>query len=266
MGSSGGGDDLQFLTATDMEDEYSESAQTLPKTSGTTTTTTTPMYLGEAEDEASRGRWTAALKRTSLFKESRHPGAAFFHLFFKTLAVAFYWPVSGLLGVPFVIVCVVCILLLAFDFWTVKNVSGRLLVGLRWWNYVKEDGTTEWVFESADDASSLSPADKRLFWVGLYAPAVVWSVFLVMTIFKIQWLIVVVAALSLSGANIVGYTKCSKDASQRLQKFAEQGVAQNLVNTIGVSNILTGIGAIMNKQQQPNSGGLSGPNDATVSV
>lgn len=26
--------------------------------------------------------------------------------------------------------------LLAFDFWTVKNVSGRLLVGLRWWNKV----------------------------------------------------------------------------------------------------------------------------------
>ncbi len=28
------------------------------------------------------------------------------------------------------------VLLLAFDFWTVKNVSGRLLVGLRWWNEV----------------------------------------------------------------------------------------------------------------------------------
>ena len=40
------------------------------------------------------------------------------------------------------------ILLLAFDFWTVKNVTGRLLVGLRWWNRVKEDGTSEWVFES----------------------------------------------------------------------------------------------------------------------
>jgi hypothetical protein len=28
-------------------------------------------------------------------------------------------------------------LLLAFDFWTVKNVTGRLLVGLRWWNEVR---------------------------------------------------------------------------------------------------------------------------------
>ncbi len=40
------------------------------------------------------------------------------------------------------------ILLLAFDFWTVKNVTGRLLVGLRWWNKIEEDGTSTWMFES----------------------------------------------------------------------------------------------------------------------
>ena len=40
------------------------------------------------------------------------------------------------------------ILLLAFDFWTVKNITGRLLVGLRWWNKVEEDGTSTWMFES----------------------------------------------------------------------------------------------------------------------
>ena len=39
-------------------------------------------------------------------------------------------------------------LLLAADFWTVKNITGRLLVGLRWWNKVNEDGSTEWIFES----------------------------------------------------------------------------------------------------------------------
>jgi hypothetical protein len=38
--------------------------------------------------------------------------------------------------------------LLASDFWTVKNVTGRLLVGLRWWNNIKDDGENEWVFES----------------------------------------------------------------------------------------------------------------------
>lgn len=39
---------------------------------------------------------------------------------------------------------------LSADFWTVRNVSGRRLVGLRFWNQVDEDGTSYWVFESRD--------------------------------------------------------------------------------------------------------------------
>lgn len=31
---------------------------------------------------------------------------------------------------------------------TVQNVTGRLLVGLRWWNEVDENGQNHWVFES----------------------------------------------------------------------------------------------------------------------
>jgi hypothetical protein len=28
------------------------------------------------------------------------------------------------------------------------DVLGRLLVGLRWWNYVDEEGNSKWMFES----------------------------------------------------------------------------------------------------------------------
>jgi hypothetical protein len=63
--------------------------------------------------------------------------AKVFHLLFKTLALVVYI-FSGIFTSNFIFVAVVTILLLAFDFWTVKNVTGRLLVGLRWWNYVKE--------------------------------------------------------------------------------------------------------------------------------
>jgi hypothetical protein len=45
---------------------------------------------------------------------------------------------------------IIVMLLLAADFWNVKNVSGRLLVGLRWWNESNEDGNSLWVFETAD--------------------------------------------------------------------------------------------------------------------
>lgn len=62
-------------------------------------------------------------------RQSRHKTTAFFHYFFKISALFFY--VMG--GFKFVssssvLTYIICILLLAFDFWTVKNVSGRLMV------------------------------------------------------------------------------------------------------------------------------------------
>ena len=94
---------------------------------------------------------------------------------------------SGLFGFDFIFVCVICILLLAFDFWTVKNVTGRLLVGLRWWNYVKEDGTNEWVFESLENMSEVNANDSRVFWMGLYVPVAVWTGLLVIDTLKLQF-------------------------------------------------------------------------------
>ena len=35
---------------------------------------------------------------------------------------------------------VIIIVFAAVDFWTVKNVTGRILVGLRWWSEIDENG------------------------------------------------------------------------------------------------------------------------------
>lgn len=70
--------------------------------------------------------------------------------FLQFSAIAFYivypWFFSG----HFTILFAVTVLLLALDFWTVKNVSGRLLVGLRWWNEINADGESMWHYESLD--------------------------------------------------------------------------------------------------------------------
>jgi len=249
---AGKADDLQFLKE-DIDEGYQEEHASPPVTAS----------LYEEHDDPGPW-WMAPLRSLSIFKESKHPGVAFFHLLFKTLALVVYQFSSK--SENFVLVCVIIILLLAFDFWTVKNVSGRLLVGLRWWNYVREDGSTEWVFESTEDMSEIGATDRRLFWVGLYAPAVIWSFCLIpVTVsFKFQWLIVIFAALSLSFANIIGYTKCSKEARQRLEKFAEGGVAQNLVGAIGVSNIISGIGTMMGNAQQQGAAGPRGQQTMSV--
>jgi hypothetical protein len=168
---------------------------------------------------------------------SQHPVAAAFHFIFKALALFFYL-FGGFFSSNFVFICVVCILLLAFDFWTVKNVTGRLLVGLRWWNNVRDDGSNEWVFESIENPGEVHPSDARLFWTGLYATPVIWAVFLLVAIlkFSVSWLVIVLVALVLSFANIVGYYKCSNDQKKRVQSMV-QGAAFKTAFGLGTSAV-----------------------------
>ena len=51
--------------------------------------------------------------------------------------------------------------------------SGRKLVGLRYWNYTSDAGENEWQFESrdAEGMAAVQPQEKRLFWVTLYLMA-----------------------------------------------------------------------------------------------
>lgn len=78
-------------------------------------------------------------------------------------------------------VFIITILLLATDFYYLKNIAGRRLVGLRWWNEVDTaTGDSHWVFESQDRGGDASGAgaqnltDKRFFWLALYAQPGLW--------------------------------------------------------------------------------------------
>merc|ERR1711962_1121293 len=75
----------------------------------------------------------------------KHPVVTFFHLLFRTLALIAY-------------------LLLSMDFWTVKNITGRIMAGLRWWNYVNDEGDSVWMFESAtSESNKFSRAEIQIF-------------------------------------------------------------------------------------------------------
>ena len=64
-------------------------------------------------------------------------------------------------------VFIITMLLLAADFYYLKNIAGRRLVGLRWWNEVDSNsGDSHWVFESqdrngADGGVGQNATDKR---------------------------------------------------------------------------------------------------------
>ncbi|KAG0166590.1 Golgi apparatus membrane protein TVP23 A, partial [Apophysomyces sp. BC1034] len=163
------------------------------------------------------------------FEQSSHPVAAFFFLAFRTGALLTYF-LGSLFTKNFTLIFVITILLLAFDFWTVKNVSGRLLVGLRWWNEIQEDGSNQWVFESANPNRQNNSADSRLFWTVLYATPVLWILLALACLigFNPSWLVIVAVALILNMANVIGYTQCDKDAKRKWAGTAAQSALGSL--------------------------------------
>ena len=71
-----------------------------------------------------------------------------FHVLFKIAADVLYL-FSGLMGMGYVATFIFVVILLSSDFWFTKNISGRFLAGLRWWNtFDEETGRPKWVYES----------------------------------------------------------------------------------------------------------------------
>ena len=64
--------------------------------------------------------------------------------------MAFYI-LSALFADSFVIIFVITVVLASLDVWVVKNVSGHILVGLRWWNEINDQGESIWRFEFLDE-------------------------------------------------------------------------------------------------------------------
>lgn len=75
-----------------------------------------------------------------------------------------------------VLVFILTLLLLSADFYYLKNIAGRRLVGLRWWNEVDtSSGDSHWVFESSDpNIRTISATDKRFFWLSMYITPALW--------------------------------------------------------------------------------------------
>lgn len=142
-----------------------------------------------------------------------HPIAAFFHVFFKAAALALF--LLGSILSTSVFLFIIIVLLLAVDFWTTKNITGRLLVSLRWWSEVSEDGSTHWVFESCPDSESkVNPYDRWFFWLVLGVNFAVWVVFLIINLMSLGRLSIALVGAVLSGVNVIGYTKCRRDKTK----------------------------------------------------
>lgn len=204
-----------------------------------------PGEMSHLPDAANGGQpTTSSLEYISTqLKQSSHPTVIIFHLIFKVPALLLYFFGGWLVGnrsdgARFITLTVIIILLLACDFWVVKNVTGRLLVGLRWWNKVDED-ETKWIFESAED-KVVNKFDRSVFWTVLYVTPLLWAALFIIGLlsFKFHWLLIVIMALALSLANVYGYYKCSKEQAAQFQEMMQAGAQQGAMAMMR-SNMLT---------------------------
>ncbi|KAL5103845.1 hypothetical protein TcWFU_002007 [Taenia crassiceps] len=189
---------------------------------------------------------------------SARSAALIFYLFCSWFTTAFIAPV------------VVLLTFFAIDFWLVKNVSGRLLVGLRWWNSIDpRTGSSKWVFESAnstarndDSVSSRERASRRsaarLFWLGLLLFPVIWAILVLVAVFslKLAWCLVAACGCLAGSINAYGYLRCrfkgssisSDSTGDGLKGLLTAKIARSVISELWLNE--------ENRQQQQQPPGL----------
>ncbi|KAI2828082.1 hypothetical protein CBS12448_7215 [Aspergillus niger] len=165
---------------------------------------------------------------------SAHPITLLFFLGFRIGALLMY--LFGVLFIKnFVLVFIITLLILSADFYYLKNIAGRRLVGLRWWNEVNtSSGDSTWVFESSDPTTrTITATDKRFFWLSLYVTPALWIGLAILAIIRLSsvlWLSLVAIALALTITNTVAFSRCDRfsQASTFANSALSGGVMSNL--------------------------------------
>jgi len=146
----------------------------------------------------------------------------------------------GLLFIKnFILVFILTLLLLSADFYYLKNIAGRRLVGLRWWNEVNmSNGDSHWVFESSDpNTRVINATDKKFFWLSLYTTPALWIGLAILALVRLQnviWLSLVAIALILTITNTVAFSRCDRfsQASTLASSALSGGIASNIAGGI----------------------------------
>ncbi|EAS00938.4 FAM18-like protein (macronuclear) [Tetrahymena thermophila SB210] len=163
----------------------------------------------------------ALMKRLD-FSKSNHPTACFFHLLFKALALICHLILSifmDTLKVHYFI-----IIFSSLDFWVVKNITGRLLIGLRWWSEQQSDNTTKWVFECKINQNEINSFNFNVFWSLQIIAVLSWATLLVINVIGFDIGDSAVCAFSLFTTfwNAYYFYKCNTKQKQGLKKLASE--------------------------------------------
>eukprot|EP00746_Dinoflagellata_sp_MGD_P039336 gnl/MRDRNA2_/MRDRNA2_19486_c0_seq1.p1 gnl/MRDRNA2_/MRDRNA2_19486_c0~~gnl/MRDRNA2_/MRDRNA2_19486_c0_seq1.p1 ORF type:complete len:210 (+),score=26.93 gnl/MRDRNA2_/MRDRNA2_19486_c0_seq1:85-714(+) len=192
-----------------------------------------PTTATESSSSSTATPQATEASKQNIIQRARHPTVCIFHILFKAIVLVCYL-LGRYLMQDYVVTFILCTVFSSFDFWVTKNISGRKLVGLRWWNEVLPDGSSEWVFESIADESIVDAADKTVFWTVIYTWPIVWTVFLILNLIALElnWVLLISVAFLFAAANVIGYVKCSRDAQKRARDWAQGTALQVMARSV----------------------------------
>jgi len=158
-----------------------------------------------------------------------HPGFCMLHLGFKVAALFFYL-ILGIFMDDKTFCFLIVVILSAMDFWVTKNLTGRILVGLRWWSQIQDDGKEVWYFESLGDKAKASKIDSSVFWIANYTLPILWGIFAITSLLSLQLSQITICLIGamLGGINLVGYIRCEKNHKSQMSGFLIGQATKNL--------------------------------------
>ena len=165
-----------------------------------------------------------------LVQKARHPIICVIHIVPKLIALLCYLLFYAFMEDYFVIAFSVCLLFTAVDFWITKNINGRLLVGLRWWNKINEDGSSKWIFEALEDHQKvrISMTEMWIFWVTMILAPLCWllSLLICFLTVRVNYLCLSIVCFVMEGANLVGFILCARGSRAKLKKKAKKAAIE----------------------------------------
>lgn len=154
------------------------------------------------------------------------------HTAFKLSALIIYLCAS-ILTSSFIACFITVMILLSADFWIVKNLSGRLLAGLRWWSVVDDSGQLVWQYESwtPEQRQLAQRGETTYFWATLIGCQVVWTLLATVSVFSLslKWLLLCCLALSLNGSNLLGYTRARLGTGEKITRRMTQWLVKTVL-------------------------------------
>ena len=169
---------------------------------------------------------------TNFYKKSSNPIVSILTVFFKFLSI-FLFLFMNLFVSNESYTIITVIISGSIDFWYTKNISGRILVGLRWWNQIKSNGQEVWIYESKNE-QDLNKINSKIFWDSLYTNTFIWVAlsFWELIRFKFMWGTLTVIMLILSGTNLFSFIKCSELQRKNIVEFSKR-FGKKIVKDVG---------------------------------